>query len=128
MADWLQERPGDRYRAVDCTLVFADISGFTRMTEMLAGQGKAGAEEMASLINSTFRPLLDAAYQYGAGLIKWGGDATLLLFEGPDHARCACRAAADMQRVMRELGTRQTSRGPLRLRMSIGASPEMWRH
>jgi class 3 adenylate cyclase/tetratricopeptide (TPR) repeat protein len=122
VADWLQERPGDRYRAVDCTLVFADISGFTRMTEMLAGQGKAGAEEMASLINSTFRPLLDAAYQYGAGLIKWGGDATLLLFEGPDHARCACRAAADMQRVMRELGTRQTSRGPLRLRMSIGAS------
>ncbi len=122
VADWLQERPEDRYRAVDCTLVFADISGFTRMTEMLAGQGKAGAEEMASIINSTFQPLLDAAYQYGAGLIKWGGDATLLLFEGPEHARRACRAAAEMQRVMRKLGARQTSRGPLRLRMSIGAT------
>ncbi|HWD85549.1 MAG TPA: AAA family ATPase [Solirubrobacteraceae bacterium] len=122
MADWLQERPDERYQAIDCTLVFADISGFTRMTEMLAGQGKAGAEEMAGLINSTFRPLLEAAYAYGAGLIKWGGDATLLLFHGADHAVRACRAAGEMQRAMRALGTRQTSRGPLRLRMSIGAS------
>lgn len=122
VSDWLQARPGERHRAVDCTLVFADISGFTRMTEMLAGQGKAGAEEMAGLINSTFRPLLDAAYAYGASLIKWGGDATLLLFTGADHALRACRAAAEMQRVMRQLGTRQTSQGPLRLRMSIGAS------
>jgi class 3 adenylate cyclase/tetratricopeptide (TPR) repeat protein len=122
VADWLQERPDERYRAIDCTLVFADISGFTRMTEMLAGQGKAGAEEMAGLINSTFGPLLEAAYAYGAGLIKWGGDATLLLFHGDDHAARACRAAGEMQRAMRRLGTRQTTRGPLRLRMSIGAS------
>jgi class 3 adenylate cyclase/tetratricopeptide (TPR) repeat protein len=122
VADWLQERPEERHRSVDCTLLFADISGFTRMTEMLSGQGKAGAEEMAGLINSTFGPLLEAAYAYGAGLIKWGGDATLLLFHGDEHAARACRAAGEMQRAMRRLGTRQTSRGPLRLRMSIGAS------
>ncbi len=122
IAEWLRERPEERHRSVDCTLVFADISGFTRMTEMLADRGKAGAEEMAGLINSTFEPLLEAAYAYGAGLIKWGGDATLLLFHGEQHASRACRAAAEMQRVMRRLGTRQTSRGPLRLRMSIGAS------
>ncbi|HWD64513.1 MAG TPA: adenylate/guanylate cyclase domain-containing protein [Solirubrobacteraceae bacterium] len=122
VADWLRDSPQQRYRPVDCTLVFADISGFTRMTEMLADQGKAGAEEMAGLINSTFEPLLHAAYSYGAGLIKWGGDATLLLFHGERHATRACRAAAEMQRVVRRLGTRQTSRGPLRLRMSIGVS------
>src|SRR5215469_13408030 len=82
LADWLRERPSERHRAIDCTLMFADISGFTRMTEMLGAQGKIGSEEMADLINSTFEPLLAAAYSYGAGLIKWGGDATLLLFEG----------------------------------------------
>jgi len=122
IVDWLRERPREQYQALDCTLVFADISGFTRMTEMLAGRGKAGAEEMAGLINGTFEPLLEAAYSYGAGLIKWGGDATLLLFHGPGHASRACRAAWEMQRVMRHRGTPQTSRGPLRLRMSIGVS------
>jgi class 3 adenylate cyclase/tetratricopeptide (TPR) repeat protein len=121
VAEWLRERPSERHRVIDSTLVFADISGFTRMTEMLGAQGKIGAEEIADLINSTFEPLLAAAYRYGAGLIKWGGDATLLLFDGPWHVSRACRAAWEMQRVMREVGRIRTSRGPLRLRMSIGA-------
>ena len=29
------------------------------------------------------RALLDEAYDWGAGLLKWGGDALLLLFDGP---------------------------------------------
>ncbi|MGA2012660.1 MAG: adenylate/guanylate cyclase domain-containing protein, partial [Solirubrobacteraceae bacterium] len=121
VADWLRDRPGERHRALDCTLLFADISGFTRMTELLGVQGKIGAEEMAELINATFDSLLRTAYAYGAGLIKWGGDATLLLFQGGDHVVRGCRAAAEMQRVMRQVGGLKTSRGPLRLRMSIGA-------
>ena len=117
---WLRDQPEERHRALDCTLVFADISGFTRMTEMLATRGKIGAEEMADLINDTFAPLLAAAYGYGAGLIKWGGDAALLLFQGAGHVARGSRAAYEMQRVMRETGSRRTSRGPLRLRMSVG--------
>jgi class 3 adenylate cyclase/tetratricopeptide (TPR) repeat protein len=117
---WLRDRPEERHRALDCTLVFADISGFTRMTEMLAVRGKIGAEEVADLINDTFEPLLGAAYEHGAGLIKWGGDAALLLFQGAGHAARGCRAAHDMQRLMRAMGSRRTSRGPLRLRMSVG--------
>jgi class 3 adenylate cyclase/tetratricopeptide (TPR) repeat protein len=118
--EWLRDRPAQRHRALDCTLVFADISGFTRMTEMLAVRGKIGAEEMADLINATFTPLLESAYAYGAGLIKWGGDAALLLFHGDGHVARGCRAAYAMQRVMRATGSRRTSRGPLRLRMSVG--------
>ncbi|MGZ4481218.1 MAG: adenylate/guanylate cyclase domain-containing protein, partial [Gaiellales bacterium] len=117
---WLRDRPQERHRVLNCTLVFADISGFTRMTEMLAVRGKVGAEEMADLINATFKPLLAAAYDQGAGLIKWGGDATLLLFQGVEHAARGCRAAYEMQRVMRATGSLRTSRGPLRLRMSVG--------
>jgi class 3 adenylate cyclase/tetratricopeptide (TPR) repeat protein len=120
VADWLRDQPERRHQALDCTLVFADISGFTRMTELLGARGRIGAEEMAELINGTFEPLLAAAYAYGAGLIKWGGDATLLLFRGPRHVQRACRAACEMQRVMRDHGSLRTSRGPLRLRMSIG--------
>ena len=47
--EWLRDRPEQRHRVLDCTLVFADISGFTRMTEMLAKRGKIGTEEMADL-------------------------------------------------------------------------------
>ena len=117
---WLRDRPAQRHRVIDGTLVFADISGFTRMTEMLAVRGKIGAEEMADLINATFKPLLDTAYGYGAGLLKWGGDAALLFFQGADHAVRGCRAAYEMQQVMRTTGSRRTSRGPVRLRMSVG--------
>ena len=120
VAEWLRDAPEQRHRAIDCTLVFADISGFTRLTEMLAARGKAGAEEMADLINLILGELLTAAYRYGAGHIKHGGDAALLLFTGPAHAERACRAAAEMQTVIRREGRLQTSRGPLRLRMSVG--------
>ena len=35
VAEWLRDAPDERYRALESTLVFADISGFTRLTEML---------------------------------------------------------------------------------------------
>jgi len=120
VADWLRDEPETRYRALDGTLVFADVSGFTRMTEMFAAIGKVGAEEMAGLIDTLFGHLVSAAYDYGAGVIKWGGDAVLLLFEGDEHVRRACRAAVEMQAVIRREGRLQTSRGPVRLRMSVG--------
>lgn len=90
------------------------------MTELLSELGKRGAEEMAGCINSTFAKLLEPAGRYGADLIKWGGDATLLLYRGAGHAERACRASHEMQAVMRRQGSLQTSRGGVRLRMSIG--------
>jgi class 3 adenylate cyclase len=120
VADWLGDRPEQRHRSIPGTLMFADVSGFTRLTEMLAALGKVGAEEMADLINGTFEKLLAPAFACGADLIKWGGDATLLLFQGPGHVERGARAAYEMQAVMREDGRLQTSRGSVRLRMSIG--------
>jgi len=120
VAEWLSERPAERHRAIEGTLMFADVSGFTRLTEMLAALGKLGAEEMAELINGTFAKLLAPAFAYGADLIKWGGDATLLLFQGPGHVERGARAAHEMQAIMREEGSLATSRGSVRLRMSIG--------
>ena len=118
--DWLGDEPQRRHRVIDGTAVFADISGFTALTERLAQRGKAGAEEMGDLLNQVFEQLLTAAYQYGANLIKWGGDAVLLLFDGDQHDLRACRASWEMQRVMRQIGRVQTSRGVVRLGMSIG--------
>ena len=92
--DWLLDDPDRRWRAVDGTLTFVDISGFTQLTERLAGKGKVGAEELNDTLDVCFTELLSAAYEYGAELVKWGGDAVLLLFEGDEHAPRAARAAA----------------------------------
>src|SRR5262245_3499303 len=118
--DWLLETPHARYKQVEGSLAFVDISGFTQLTERLSRRGKVGAEEMNDLLNSCFTELLSVAYDYGAGVIKWGGDAVLLLFEGDEHEARACRAAFEMQRTMRSAGRLRTSSGAVSLRMSVG--------
>ncbi len=118
--DWLERTPELTARAVEGTGVFADISGFTQLTEKLAARGRVGAEEMGDTLNLVFGALLGSAYEYGAGLVKWGGDAVLLLFQGDHHAERAAAAAMEMQRVITAVGRIQTSSGEVRLKMSIG--------
>lgn len=120
VVDWLADEPTRLHRRVSGTCLFADISGFTSLTERLATRGKAGAEEMGDLLNGVFEQLLTPAYDHGATLIKWGGDAVLLLFDADDHALHAARAAWEMQEVMRSVGRLQTSAGQVRLGISIG--------
>jgi class 3 adenylate cyclase/tetratricopeptide (TPR) repeat protein len=118
--DWLRHTPDDLVKEVVGTLAFVDISGFTRLTERLARHGNVGAEEMSDLLNATFASLLEVAYEDGAGLVKWGGDAVLLLFVGDGHAVRATRAAHRMRARMREVGDLSTTAGRLTLRMSVG--------
>jgi class 3 adenylate cyclase/tetratricopeptide (TPR) repeat protein len=120
LIEWLRDCPEERYRPIEGTLAFVDISGFTKMTERLARKGKVGAEEMSDTLNRCFSDLLSVAYDYGAGLVKWGGDAVLLLFEGDEHAARACRGAFEMQRAIRTIGKLRTTAGPVTLRMSVG--------
>ncbi len=120
LGDWLTTSPERDHRAVDGTLVFADISGFTRLTERLSRLGRIGAEEMSDALNATFTQLLGEAEADGADLVKWGGDAVLLLFEGPRHAARAARAAYRMRGRLRTVGRLTTSAGAARLRMSVG--------
>lgn len=119
-SDWLNDTPELAHREVDGTLLFADISGFTRLTERLSRMGDIGAEEMSDALDATFGQLLTAAEADGADLLKWGGDAVLLLFDGADHALRACRAAYRMRERLRDVGRLETSAGKARLRMSQG--------
>ena len=116
----LAERPDTPVEDVDGTIVFVDISGFTRLSERLASKGRVGAEELTEAIESCFTALLALAYENGGSLIKFGGDALLLFFTGEDHGLRACRSAVWMRRALREIGKLETSGGKVNLRMSVG--------
>jgi class 3 adenylate cyclase/tetratricopeptide (TPR) repeat protein len=117
---WLHDHPERRWLEVDGTLAFVDISGFTALSERLSGLGKAGAEELTDVIDSRFASLLAVAYEYGGGLLKFGGDALLLLFSGADHAARAARAAFEMRATLRTIGRVSTAAGSVTLRMHVG--------
>jgi class 3 adenylate cyclase/tetratricopeptide (TPR) repeat protein len=118
--EWLRDDPTATWRELDGTLAFVDISGFTAMSERLSSKGRAGAEEVTDVMNATFAALLGVAYAQGGGLLKFGGDALLLLYDGVDHANRAARAAFEMRRTLRTIGRPRTSAGPVELKMHAG--------
>lgn len=116
----LREWPGalPAHDEVEGTLVFADVSGFTRLTERLARRGKVGAEEMVTAISDVWTALLDP--DDGGDVLKFAGDALLLFYRGSGHATRACRRALMMQRELARVGRLETAAGVVRLKMSIG--------
>ncbi|MGH8630012.1 MAG: adenylate/guanylate cyclase domain-containing protein, partial [Burkholderiales bacterium] len=61
-------------------LLFADITGFTAMTERLAKRGPAGAEQVSALLNDYFGQLIDLVDAHGGDVVKFAGDALLALW------------------------------------------------
>ena len=120
LIEWVRESPGTQYLARDGSLAFVDISGFTALTERLSRRGKIGAELLRDALDGVFGALLDEAYAWGAGLLKWGGDALLLLFDGPGHPERAARAAWEMQGAIERAGRIRVGGTTVTLRMSVG--------
>ncbi len=119
--DWVTDEPERRWRVVEGTMVFADISGFTALSEKLATRGRIGTEELVETLSRVFAGMLDITASRGGQLLKFGGDALLVLFTGPDHARQAASAAVEMRQNLRQASQIPTSVGKLRLKISIGA-------
>ncbi len=116
----LAEDPGARVRSLDATMVFADISGFTALSERLARRGREGAEDLADAIGGSLSTILAVAYDNGGSLLKLAGDALILLFEHEGHAARACRAAAGMRSTLRQVGRISAGSSQVTLRMSQG--------
>src|SRR5215218_10901196 len=117
---WAAAEQAPAHRVVDGSLLLFDITGFTPLTERLARRGREGAEELSNLLDDVFGRLLSDAENEGGDLLKWGGDALLLFFDGPDHGCRAARAALRMQRVLAQIGRAKTSIGRVKLGASAG--------
>ena len=116
----LAEAPAPHVALLPGTLVFADVSGFTKLSERLARLGAEGAERISEAIETSFTSLLAVAYANGGGLLKFGGDALLLFFEGDEHAERALRTAVGMRRALRAAGPVVAPGARTTLRMSMG--------
>ncbi|MCH7845730.1 MAG: AAA family ATPase, partial [Acidobacteria bacterium] len=112
--------PAATHRVLEGSTVFADISGFTKLSERLDRIGLEGAEQVTEVIGNAFNSLLEPAYAYDGTLVKFGGDALLLFYQGEDHELRAASSALEMRRALRAIGTIETPAGKVTLRMSQG--------
>ena len=119
---WLAEHPHLTFRTVEGSMLFVDISGFTKMSERLARHGKVGAEEVTDVLGAVFTRLLALAYGQDGSLLKFGGDALLLWFSGEGHAVRAATAGHSMRATLRSVGRLDTTAGKVVLRMSAGVN------
>ena len=119
---WLAEQPHLSFRTLEGSMVFVDISGFTKMSERLARHGKVGAEEVTEVLGAVFAKLLAVAYGEDGSLLKFGGDALLIWFSGTGHAARAATAAHGMRGTLRSVGRLDTTAGKVVLRMSVGVN------
>lgn len=104
-------------RRCEVSILFADISGFTRMSE--------GMEplQLASILNRSFEVLTEQIFMRGGTLDKYIGDAIMAFFGAPspdpDHARHAVDAAIGMQQALNALNQDRPAGFP-ELKMRIG--------
>lgn len=61
-------------------VLFADISGFTPLTERLAQKGPLGVETLARIINEYFGQLIDIVDDHGGDVVKFAGDALIAIW------------------------------------------------
>ncbi len=109
------------YVEVDGTMVMADLSGFTALSERLARLGDEGAERLTDVINSFFEKMLKTASRFGGDTLTFGGDAILLLFDGPEHATRAAVAALEMLKQVHRAAAIEADDGKVKIGMSVGA-------
>ena len=117
---FLATTPDERFQAIPGTMLFLDLSGFTKLSERLQRVGREGAELMADAVNGCFHELLGVSHANGGSLIKFGGDALLLFFEGELHPERACRAGFEMRRLLRTVGRLRAGSARVNLRMTVG--------
>ena len=109
-------------------VLFADISGFTTLTEDLSRQGAAGAEAVQRMLNRCFGPLVDLISEHGGEVVKFAGDATLALWAADKQAPAeavarAARCALEVQAKLDGLPVAEGVR--LRQRLALAAG-EVW--
>ena len=99
------------------TILFADITGFTAMTE------KLDPEQAYPIVADCLKILDETARQHGGTVDKYLGDCVMVLFGVPDAIedapRAAVNAAIEMRRRLREYNREKNLPMPLEVHTGI---------
>ena len=102
----IEPRPGGSFKAL--TVLFADIAGFTGLSERLG-------DRIIPLLSSYLDTMSREVSAHGGTIDKFIGDAVMAFWGAPavnvDHAVDACRAALACQRTLRDSGRTTTAAG-----------------
>lgn len=103
----------------DVSVLFADIVGFTALSEQLP------PEELADLLNRFFEEMLKPLFAMGGTLDKFIGDCIMAFFGAPDpqpdHADRAVKVAKAMLERLESLNQSRALSHPLELRIAINS-------
>ena len=100
------------------TVLFADIRGFTRLSE------HAPPERVVQLLNNYFTAMSDVIFAHGGTLDKYLGDGLMALFgaptASPEDACNAVSASVQMQRRMEDINAQLRAEGLAEIAIGIG--------
>ena len=103
------------------TSLFADISGFTRLTDHLMHHGKDGAEILANAMKTILNPLIEIVYHYGGFITGFYGDAFNAVF--PENLTLqAVQAALDIQQFVQHHLTFVSRFGHFKFEIRLGVA------
>jgi adenylate cyclase len=114
---------GGGVKAAEVTVLFADLAGFTALSE------KLGPEEVSSILEGYFTHAVDAIFEEGGTLDKFIGDCVMAFFGAPvaqaDHAQRAVRAALKILREQDKWNADRAAAGEptLEMRIAINSGP-----
>ncbi len=100
------------------TVLFADIRGFTRISESLP------PEEVVQLLNESLSVIVDAIFRYKGTLDKFIGDCVMAVFGAPlfqeDQELMAVKASLKIREKMGEVSKRWSSKVGVKIEIGIG--------
>ncbi|XP_058447696.1 adenylate cyclase type 10-like [Malaya genurostris] len=114
-----------RPRRFMTAMMFADVSGFTDLSEKFNQPGKGGASKLSHVLNSYLGAMVQEILSHGGDILKFSGDAFLVLFKVsssvslPDATHRAIDTAIIIQK---SFGAYETEVGvTLRVKIAISA-------
>ena len=103
----------------EVSILFADIVGFTSMSE------KMSPAAVALLLNDYLSRMTDVIFKYEGTLDKYIGDAIMAVYgaplDMPDHAARAVKSALEMQERLAEFNSERKEGPHLRIRIGINS-------
>lgn len=105
-------------------LLFADVSGFTALTERLSGLGVRGVEQLTAYLNEFFDKMIAIIFNHGGDVVKFAGDALVVIWPTASIAGLQYSTTAAVQcalALQRDLKSYDAGGTPLQLHIGVGA-------